>query len=118
MAGSTAGDLSGTRFNQILDEISWPESMRDVDAGLTTLQDDPGTTRTSLAALQTVTQSEYGAFYIDAAGNAVMQDRALTSSSIGSTPTVFADDGTGIDYASAKWVLNDNLIYKYLFKSI
>jgi D-serine deaminase-like pyridoxal phosphate-dependent protein len=85
--------------------------MRDVDTGQQTLLVDPGTNRTSLAALQTVEISEYGAFYIDAAGNAVFQDRALTSSSIGSTPTVFADDGTGIEYSSAKWVLNDNLVY-------
>jgi hypothetical protein len=61
--------------------------------------------------LQTVEISEYGAFYIDAAGNATFQDRALTSSSIGSTSTVFADDGTGIEYSSAKWILNDNLVY-------
>jgi hypothetical protein len=85
--------------------------MRDVDTGQQTLLADPGTTRQSLAAIQTVGISEYGAFYMDAAGNAVFQDRALTSSSIGSTPTVFADDGSATDYASAKWVLNDNLIY-------
>jgi hypothetical protein len=29
-------------------------SMRDVDAGLTTMQADPGTARTSLAAMHTV----------------------------------------------------------------
>ena len=36
VTGATAGQLSGTRINEILDEISWPASMRDVDAGLTT----------------------------------------------------------------------------------
>jgi outer membrane lipoprotein SlyB len=35
VAGATAGDLSGTRVNQILDQIGWPASMRDIDAGLT-----------------------------------------------------------------------------------
>ncbi len=45
--------------------------MRDVDAGLTTLQTDPGTARTSLAAMQTVTLSEYGALYVDATGSFV-----------------------------------------------
>jgi hypothetical protein len=38
VTGATAGDLSGTRINQILDEIDWPASQRDIDAGLTTLQ--------------------------------------------------------------------------------
>jgi hypothetical protein len=111
VTGATAGDLSGTRINQILDEIDWPATMRDIDAGLTTMQADPGTARTSLQAMQTVTDSEYGALYVDAAGSFVFQDRALTVSSIGATPTVFADDGTGIKYANAVWVLNDALVF-------
>ena len=111
VTGAAAGDLSGTRVNQILDQISWPATMRDVDAGLTTLQADPGTFRTSLAALQTVSDSEYGAFYMDASGNAVFQDRSVTASSIGGTATTFADNGTGISYFNALWVLNDVLIF-------
>jgi hypothetical protein len=109
VAGAPAGQLSGARVNALLDAVGWPSGMRDVDQGQQTLLADPGTTRQALAALQTVEISEYGAFYMDAAGNAVFQDRALTSSSIGSTPTVFADDGTGIDYGSAKWVLDKNI---------
>jgi hypothetical protein len=86
--------------------------MRDIDAGQTTMQADPGTARTALAACQTVSTSEYGAFYVDAAGSFVFQDRALTSSSIGATPTVFTDNATpGILYFDAQWVLNDVLIY-------
>lgn len=111
VAGATAGDLSGTRINQILDQIEWPESMRDVDAGLTTMQADPGTARTSLAALQTVTTSEYGAFYVDASGSFVFQDRTVTTESIAATPTVFNDNGTDIPYANAVWRLDDTLVY-------
>jgi hypothetical protein len=111
VTGATAGDLSGTRINQILDQISWPSSARDVDAGLTTMQADPGTTRTSLAALQTVSDSEYGSIYVDASGNFVFQDRSVTVSSIGGTPTLFADDGTGIKYANAVWKLDDTLVF-------
>ena len=108
---ATAGQLSGTRINKLLDQVAWPASMRDVDAGLTTLQADPGTQRTTLAACLTVATSEYGAFYVDAAGSFVFQDRALTSSSIGGTPTVFTDTGGDIKYFDAKWVLNDVLVY-------
>jgi hypothetical protein len=111
VTGATAGDLSGTRINQILDMISWPESMRDVDAGLTTMQADPGTARTSLAALQTVTNSEYGAFYVDASGSFVFQDRSVTTASIGGTPTVFNDNGNDIGYANALWRLDDTLVF-------
>jgi len=111
VTGATAGDLSGTRINQILDQIGWPSSLRDVDAGLTTMQADPGTARTSLQAMQTVTDSEYGALYVDATGSFVFQDRSVTAGSIGGTTTLFADDGTGIKYANATWILNDSLVF-------
>jgi len=111
VTGATAGDLTGTRINQILDEIDWPNSMRDVDAGLTTVQADPGTNRTALQALTTIENTEYGALYVDASGSFVFQDRSVTVSSIGGTPTLFADDGTGILYKDATWILNDVLVF-------
>ena len=111
VAGASAGDLTGTRINQILDEIEWPNSMRDVDAGLTTVQNDPGTFRTSLTAMQTVATTEYGALYVDAYGSFVFQDRALTTASVALPTTDFADDGTGIYYVDANWILNDVLVY-------
>jgi hypothetical protein len=111
VAGTSAGQLSGARINALLDAISWPTSMRDVDAGLTTMQADPGTARTSLAAMQTVEISEYGALYVDAAGSFVFQDRAVTAGSTGATPTVFNDNGTDISYFNAVWRLDDTLVY-------
>ena len=111
VAGTSAGQLSGARINALLDAISWPASMRDVDTGLTTMQADPGTARTSLAAMQTVETSEYGALYVDAAGSFVFQDRAVTTGSSGATPTVFNDNGTGIGYFNAVWRFDDTLVY-------
>jgi hypothetical protein len=111
VTGANAGDLSGTRINQILNTIGWPNTMRDIDAGLTTLQNDPGTNRTSLGALQTAADSEYGAIYVDASGSFVFQDRAVTVGSIGATPTLFSDNGAGIRYANAVWKLDDSLIF-------
>jgi hypothetical protein len=111
VTGATAGNLSGTRIDQILDQISWPATMRDVDAGLTTLQADPGTARTALAALITATNSEYGAFYIGPQGYAVFQDRTVTVTSFADTAVVFNDNGTDIGYANAVWRLDDTLIF-------
>lgn len=109
---AVAGELSGARINAILDQIDWPSQMRDIDTGLTTMQADPGTPRTALAACQTVTTSEYGAFYVNASGSFVFQDRTVTSSSVAATPTVFTDNGgPGLLYFDAAWVLNDVLIY-------
>ena len=111
VAGTSAGQLSGARINALLDAIDWPASMRDVDAGLTTMQADPGTARTSLAAMQTVETSEYGALYVDAAGSFVFQSRLVTAGSTGATPTVFNDNGTDISYFNAVWRLDDTLVY-------
>jgi hypothetical protein len=111
VAGTSAGQLSGARVDDILDQISWPASQRDIDAGLTTLQADPGTNRTALQALFTVANSEYGAIYVSADNNFVFQDRGVTAGSIGGTPTVFADDGSGITYFDATWILNDVLVF-------
>ena len=111
VAGTSAGQLSGARINALLDAISWPATMRDVDAGLTTMQADPGTARTSLAAMQTVEISEYGALYVDAAGSFVFQDRNVTAGSTGATPTVFNDNGSDISYFNAVWRLDDTLVY-------
>ena len=111
VTGATAGQLSGARINKLLDAISWPASMRDIDAGQTTLQADPGNARTALEAMQTVEISEYGSLYVNAAGSFVFQDRAFTTASVGGTPVVFNDDGTGIQYFNAIWLLNDVLVY-------
>jgi hypothetical protein len=111
VAGTSAGQLSGARINALLDAIAWPATMRDVDAGLTTMQADPGTARTSLAAMQVVEISEYGALYVDASGSFVFQDRAVTAGSTGATPTVFNDNGTDISYFNAVWRLDDTLVY-------
>ena len=103
--------LSGARINALLDAIAWPTSMRDVDTGLTTMQADPGTARTALAAMQTVETSEYGALYVDATGSFVFQDRAVTAGSVAGTPVVFTDTGAGISYSNAVWRLDDTLVY-------
>lgn len=111
VTGTSAGQLSGARINNLLDVIDWPVSMRDIDAGLTTMQADPGTARTALAAMQTVETSEYGALYVDASGSFVFQDRTVTAGSVSATPVVFNDNGTDISYSNVFWVLNDVLVY-------
>ena len=111
VASATAGQTTGTRIGKILDSIGWPVGMRDVDAGQTTVQADPGTLRTSLGAMQNITSTEYGSLYMDGFGNLVFQDRALTSSSVAGTPVVFNDNGTGISYNNALWKLDDTLVF-------
>jgi hypothetical protein len=101
VTGAPAGQLSGARVEAILDEIEYPSGLRDIDAGDTTLQADPGTSRNALDALRTVEDSELGGFYIDAEGRATFLSRNAITASLGSILYDFADDGSGIAFQAA-----------------
>ena len=111
VSGTSAGQLSGARINNLLDAIAWPNSMRSISAGLTSVQADPASQRTGLSAMQVIETSEYGALYVDASGSFIFLDRSITASSVTGTPTVFNDNGSDISYANAVWILNDVLVY-------
>ena len=111
VAGTSAGQLSGARINNLLDAIAWPNSMRSISAGLTSVQADPASQRTGLSAMQVIETSEYGALYVDASGSFIFLDRSITATSVTGTPTVFNDNGSDISYANAVWILNDVLVY-------
>jgi hypothetical protein len=111
VTGATAGQLSGTRINALLDQISWPSSMRTISAGSTTMQADPGTARTSLTAMQTIETSEYGAFYIGPNGNAIFKSRQEAVKSVNKTPVVYTDTGAGLRYFNVVWIFNDVLVF-------
>ena len=112
ITGATAGQDSGTRVNKILDQIQWPNGMREVATGgtETTLQADPGTSRTALQALKMAEFSEQGAFYMDGEGDAVFKSRAYLNGKSGQNPTTFANDGTGIPYKNIIFAFDDKLI--------
>jgi hypothetical protein len=111
VTGAVAGETTGVRIGKILDTIGFPATLRDIDTGLTTVQADPATQRTALAALQTCATTEYGAIYMDHTGRVTFQDRNLTVSSVAGTPVVFKDDGTAIGYFDVKWVFDDTQVY-------
>jgi hypothetical protein len=110
VTSAAAGDTTGERVNQILDEIGFPASQRSIDTGLSTCQADPGTVRTVLQALQVVEFTEFGAIYISPAGDVIFRDRNDTGGSIAGTPTVF-NQTTGINYANLKFAFDDKLIF-------
>ena len=98
VTGAANKDLPGTRINQILNTISWPTSLRDIDTGDTELQNDPGTTRSALQACQLIEQSDLGAFFIAPTGYVTYLSRNTLSQMASGTATVFDDDGTDIAY--------------------
>jgi hypothetical protein len=111
VAGSAAGDTTGERINQILDVISWPESLREIDNGDNTVQADPDTPRQALNALKNVELSEgIGAFYVAGEGDLVFLSRHNLQAKAGQTPIDFANDGTGIGYFGLTFANDDKLI--------
>jgi len=110
VTGSSAGQTTGQRITNILDTIGFPASMRDIEAGSTTVQADPGTARTSLQAIQNMEFSEQGAFYIQPSGDAQFKSRLSIQKKSGANPTFFSNDGTGINYRNIVTALDDKLI--------
>lgn len=108
--GTPAGQLSGARVNAILDELDWATAFRDIDVGNSTLQADPGTARTAIAALRTVEDSEFGGFFVDAEGRATFIDRESLTESLGTPVYTFSDTGTGIAFQNAVTAYDDDLI--------
>ena len=110
VTGSSAGQTTGARIDDILDTVSWPASMRDINTGDSTVQADPATARTSLNAIKNVEFSEQGAFYVSPGGNAVFDERSFIISKSGQNPTTFANDGSGIGYKNIVFAFDDKLI--------
>ena len=106
---ATAGQTTGTRITKILDQVSFPTSMRITDTGSTTVQADPATARTSLQALKAAEFAEQGAFFIRTDGTAEFKDRNDVVGSLAATPIEF-NQTTGIPYSDLRYAFDDKLI--------
>jgi hypothetical protein len=94
-----SAELSGARVASVLTEADWPTSKRDIDAGEITLQADAPSANTNVVGyLQTVSDTEFGAFYMSRDGLATFQDRQATQDF--TNPVVIG--GTGIPFASVE----------------
>jgi hypothetical protein len=110
VAGTSAGQTTSARVTNLLDEVGWPTSMRDIETGSATVLADPGSSRTALQAIKNIEFSEQGAFYIAPSGNAEFLSRATIQSKSGQDPTNFSNDGTGIGYKNVVFAFDDKLI--------
>ena len=109
IGSATAGQTTGTRINKILDQVDFPSTMRFIDTGSTTVQADPATARSSLAAIQVAEFTEQGAFFVLPAGEVEFKDRADVVSSLAAAPIEF-NQTTGIPYSDLKFAFDDKLI--------
>ena len=109
VADATAGQTTGTRIGKILDQVDFPSSMRIIDAGTTTTQADPATTRSSLAAIQVAEFTEQGAFFVKSGGEVEFKDRNDVVGSLAAAPIQFNQSG-GIPYSDLRFSFDDKLI--------
>ena len=112
--GATAGQLSGARVDTLLDFADFPNSMTNLNPGNTTMQVDPGGNRSVLQAIQTVEQSEFGAFFMGRSGKATFLDRNTISILSDITPIAYSDTtplpANTYPYSSVDFAFDDQLV--------
>jgi hypothetical protein len=111
-AHTATSQLTGARVNAVLDrsEVDWPETLRTVETGLTTLQNDVVDLGTNvLDYLQTVALSEPGFIFIGKDGYFNFQQRTQDISS--TAVKTFADDGTGISFNTLQVIYGSEQLY-------
>jgi hypothetical protein len=109
VTSSPAGQTTSARVSAILNQVSFPSSMRTISTGLNTCIADPGTNRTSLEAIKNVEMSETGAFYMNGSGTAIFKNRTDVMNSLSKTPVAFNQTG-GIPYRNLVFSFDDKLI--------
>ena len=109
VASSGAGQTTSARVSAILNQVSFPSSMRTISTGLNTCIADPGTNRTSLEAIKNAEMSETGAFYMNGSGTAIFKNRTDVMNSLSKTPVAFNQTG-GIPYRNLVFAFDDKLI--------
>lgn len=110
VTGGIAGQTTAERIASLLDAGNWPGGMRSIsNTATTTVQADTGTSRTLLAACQTVEATDLGAFYMNQQGYATFLSRADIITASGDTPTIFSDTGSmgTIKYQRVSFDLSD-----------
>lgn len=110
VTGGTAGQTTAQRITSILDQASFPGGMRSISTtATTTVQADIGSSRSALAACQTVEQTDLGAFFMNQNGFATFKSRIDIITLSGGTATAFSDSGLPgtITYQSVSFDLSD-----------
>lgn len=101
---------SGERIDTLLNLADWPVSQRAISTGSSTMQVDPGTTRNLLDSIQTVENSEFGGFWIDAQGNAHFESRTEIIQAADAVIWTFSDTGTDIPYSGIELANDDTVV--------
>lgn len=109
---SPSQEVTGTRLNNVLNNINWPADKRDVNAGYSELAAEVVEDGTNaLDYMQLIAVSEPGDVFLSKAGLITFRDRltAPTSESV-----VLSDLGDGISYQGVRVVYGSELLYNFI----
>lgn len=106
------GDSIGTRLGRVLDEISWPAALRDLDTGETTLGPADLAGVNGWEYIQLAASSDPGNVFIGRDGSVTFHDALALRANTASSAT-FSDDGADYQYlaGSLRVKLDDTFIY-------
>jgi len=110
VSGGTAGQTTAQRVTSLLDAGDWPGGMREISTtATTTVQADTGASRSLLASLQEIEQTETGALYVDQRGFVKFMSRSDIITASGAALTKFSDvNGSGdITYQNVEFDISD-----------
>jgi len=109
---SYAADSTDGRIGAVLDDISWPAGLRDLDTGIGSVQatdfaqPETGGEQPALAHLLDVAEAEAGALFMGPDGKVVFLNRVAQS---GVTPSVTYD---GVDdYSAIDFAYDDSVLF-------
>lgn len=100
---------SAEQITQVLNNINWPSSKRDLDTGNAILAGQTVADGTNaLGLLQLITDSEPGDIFVSKDGDVKFVNR---NQSFRSGDVVLSDDGTEINYTAVRVVFGSELLY-------
>lgn len=113
-AGTPTVQLSGARVTEVLNEIGWSNTLRNIDAGQATLSDFPIDSETNaMTYLQQVATTEVGLLFIGKDGAVNFLDRAQGPTST----SLVTFGGTGIPFQSLGVLYGSDNLYNQVILS-
>jgi archaellin len=106
-------ETTGARITALLDAISWPSGLRDIDTGQSTVQAVTLTDTTILQHIQDMAASESGQFFISDDGIATFYDRFHTTL-LDDENDVWGDASGEKHYASVETSYDDQTLWNQI----
>ena len=93
-------ELSSERVTRLLDQVQFPNTLRNIDTGTINVQSQSSGTGTVLSSIQQCETSENAQFFIDDDGKATFRNRnyRLANTRATTVQAYFSNDGTNLPY--------------------